>query len=392
MTGDGGLWLAGVCLFFVGCGTANDGASAPPGGGGLGGTAATSGAGTGGTGVTGGVTSASGGTAGIGGGTSAGGASVSDQSPRSACRAYIDAVCRRRAVCNGRSPDETCAGYGDDYPCPDYFFSAGSAHTPAQMLDCAKQLATLSCGIALQGTPPCSTPGTRAPGEKCLYGSQCSTLGCSVSFRGGVCGTCLPFLPPGAPCNVRDGVCPVDLVCLGGTCQQAPDVAPITIPGPGMPCTNSCTAGYACSAGKTCAPLPSAGQPCSLLTDCSSDTYCAKDKVCTPRPGAGAACVVDVNNNPQCATNTDCAGNVCTARAPLGAPCGRPGSGTSLCVTGATCMETATAGSFLCRTLRETGESCTNPNDACAPGTACTGGKCVTTGANAGIYDQVCGP
>jgi hypothetical protein len=64
----------------------------------------------------------------------------------------------------------------------------------------------------------------------------------------------------------------------------------------------------------------------------------------------------------------------------------------STCVAGATCLETATKGSFLCRAWRETGEPCTGPNDACAPGTTCTGGKCTTTGMNAGVYEQVCGP
>lgn len=396
MVGDGGRWLLGVCALLVGCSAGNDGTSSFSGAGGLGGTMGMSGAGGGGATNAGGATSNGDGTGGVGGVSSSGGTAgaAADQSPRSACRAYIDAVCRRRAVCQGNSPDQVCAGFADDFPCPDYFFSADAAHGPAQMFDCAAQVATLSCGMALLGTPPCSTPGTRAPGEKCLYGSQCSTLGCSVSYREGVCGTCLPFLAPGAPCNTRDGVCPVDLVCYNGSCQKAPDLAPVAVPGPGLPCTGSCAAGYACSSGKTCAPLPPAGQPCSLLGDCSADAYCTTGSVCAPRPGPGAPCVMDFLNYPQCAANTYCAApsNICSSRAPLGAPCTPLGSGTSTCVTGATCVETATKGTYSCRTSRETGESCTSPTDVCATGTTCTGGKCTTTGMNAGIYEQVCGP
>src|SRR5450432_3872494 len=204
------VWLSGVVLGWVavlatlGCGSSSQGSS-PSGAGQAGASGAQ--AMSGGAGLSAGGSAAMSGGAGGSAGTSAGAGGsagsglVLGDSKTEACIAYALAECMRQGECEGFTPSEAgClpASFG----CPDILFSAGSTRTVASLKACTPAFATFPCAEVNVGKlPDCATPGTRALGAPCDFGTQCATLECNFSANG-PCGMCGKVGELGDDCSV----------------------------------------------------------------------------------------------------------------------------------------------------------------------------------------------
>jgi hypothetical protein len=387
-------------LLGVACG--EDQAQGPPpaagataGSSGIAGTAGSAGSSMGGTTSDGGgsagtgASSGSGGSSGTGASSGSGGTIGSDASPRAACRHYLETACRRIAECDGTTVLSSCLGAMDR--CPDYSFSPGSTRTVASLIACAEQWTTFDCTQATNGgSPPCATPGTRQTGETCAFASQCQSQRCGTIAGVSSCGTCKAPVPDGSPCSELSD-CALGHVCSAGVCGTPAPRPPRPPPAAaGAPCTGRCVEGYACGpdavAEPRCVPLPGPGSPC-IQERCREGAYCSfATRQCLTEPGVGEPCGQGTSGAVVCVRGARCGADasnnpVCLARTPIGSVCEYKG----YCVEGAECLGNGS----VCLRIREEGETCSDANDHCTEGTACTNGRCVASG-NLGLFESLC--
>lgn len=327
------------------------------------------------------------------GNAGAGGAPSSGATPLlDACVAYMRAQCHRRVECK-----ELLSDCSDSYVqmCPDFGFSPGSTRTAANMLACATDWSTFSCDQLLLGyAPACALPGTRAPGEACVYGSQCTSGYCDAEQD--ACGVCVGTLTAGAACNTSDRThaCPDGYGCESngtGTVCTARTPTPVKIDQPGDPCTagSGCSGALECfldaSGTNHCGDIPTAGQQCArTFSDeqpylCSNGLACSAG-VCEPGPVAGEPCAA----GQRCGIDAKCdssAGGLgtCIPKSAPGEQCTIPldclSGSTCACVSGTACA------SHVCMTKLAEGAACGQPNATCPPNTQCTGGVCTRSDA-----------
>jgi hypothetical protein len=385
--------LAFAFVGFTACGSSNEEPPADAGqagsGSSSGGNSSTSG------GVTGAPTTA-------GSSASAGAGALGSAPLRDACRLYVRAYCNRSASCGGYATAETCYQVSVG-ACPDLLASPGSTRTAASLTACAAEIEAFPCDDWIRGfLPACSTPGTRAGGEPCIYPAQCQSLSCNRPHTSSCDGFCLQLLAPGAVCEGTTDVCPPGQYCTGGICTDSPPPAeptprPVTpILAEGETCsTQTCARGLFCAglatAGNgTCTRLPATGLGCADVvgaTRCRDTDYCSETEICTPLPAAGEPCASDIASL-RCKLGTYCesAGpnaNTCQPRGALGELC----DSNFFALDRSTCNEPlvcrcanprCTEG--FCANLRREGDPCTD-TDACEGGTVCESGQCRPTDA-----------
>lgn len=371
------------------------------------------------------------------GGSSAGGASggtlALGDSLAEGCIAYASAVCLRDAECSGYS-GAFCSDVTSD--CPDLIASPGATRTAAGLKACAEAYRALPCDqVNLGVLPDCVTPGLRAPGEACIYPSQCSSLRCESPDEMG-CGKCALEVGAGASCTAENVVCSYPSQCVNGVCGGS--VVPA---GPNQPCSgsSSCEADYYCAAAgdpAVCTPLPSVDQPCGNGYLCAAQTYCAQTLTCRPNPGLGEACGVREAFMPSgysCAAGLICSGadpdrnelGTCVPLPQVGEPCiippqarvegcasglrcdfrasppvcAAPSKAGSACLASYECEAGLGCSCALhgceqatCAKLRYRGETC-DPADLashCHPAFDCKDGTC-TPGETRGVFAKACG-
>jgi hypothetical protein len=306
-----------------------------------------------------------------GAGDAGGGAS---DNMASACAEYAIASCERDQECGGRDP-QVCLF--STPRCPDVVFSPGSTRTVAGLKACAKTYKTFDCDALARGeVPDCVSPGTRKPGESCLFSAQCASLACESDGSGG-CGVCVARAKRGESCSAPNTACAYGLSCSGGVCVINGD-APASV-GDACASDKDCTGLDCSSSDGTCHARPTLGMSCAEHLHCAENSYCAQEThVCEALPSAGSPCGYDaatlVHN--LCATNAECyplaatAGYECTPLRAIGQPClidqnSQMGYG---CASGAYCDQTAAAPT--CRAVLGAGMACTEFGQ-CATGLDC---------------------
>jgi len=360
-------WLFAACVILPAChesSGATDASSATAGnvGGGRGGTGGGSGTATGG-----GAGHSSQGDAGSG---------QSGMTQTEACQAAVTAQCERSAFCLGNQamlPD--CLRITK--ACPDYYFSADSTRTIAEVAACLDTLATAPCtDVVANLYPSCLSRGKRSEGAACAFPSQCQSGVCS---GGSACSTCRANVAPGQSCSTA--ACQEGSFCDRNTWTCLENSA-LTHATQGQPCSLSikplvgcggdlfCLQGSAAGAGTTCMPAPGAGQPCGSGVPGGS-TVCAKGTACNSQSntcallgacGAGAPC----GDASYCKAD----GQTCAARASVGEACGDPIS-SSL----APCLAPAICSSGRCSLMGGKGDTC-DATHACDRFLSCVGGTC----------------
>ncbi len=363
-----GVLSLSICL--AACGS--DGASSSNGAATTGGKAGASAGGS----TSGGAASTnagSGGTA-VGGQGGGQGGAITASNEFEACAAYTLAVCQRDVECGYFA--DPCDSEELAMNCPDQYFSDGSTRTVEGLVACAEEWRTHPCDQVLLGVPPdCVLPGTRAPGEACVFGSQCQTLVCggtSLDADHPQCFTCLRNYGSDEDCTVGGAVCPI-----GQNCDQTskrcavPTTAPepIDIPGLNEECGSYCADSLLCLAGfgelvGTCQPaLPESGEACVYAPGypealCAQGLSCNDDDQCVALPAAGTLCSIDDGGTGHCAEGAYCAYAMQCATPPsAGQPCGNDQDGHALaCAAGSYCK--GPGGESTCTALPEAGEPC----------------------------------
>jgi hypothetical protein len=232
----------------------------------------------------------------------------------------------------------------------------------AQYDACAQNLDPNVCG-----GPQCAPRGTLAAGAACTDGAQCASGMCGASrivapTSEQTCGTCLALVEQGASCGPS---APCDayanLYCdtASGTCQP--------VAGLGA----SCAKGEACDGelycdGQTCQPLPEKGQPC---TDRCTAAYACIGGVCGDRVAAGGACP----HGDDCELGLSCdpETHVCNASVGEGAACGGPEAHFALCAAGLVCTS-----DDICEAPKPQGAPCVAGQLECATDLVCANGRC----------------
>jgi hypothetical protein len=320
----------------------------------------------------------------------------------SACVTYARTQCQRRFVdCGERSSaEQPCSASLDR--CPDLSFSAGSTWTVESLLSCAEEWKTFSCDDIRQNKrPSCAQiKGTRQLEEPCLFPNQCASGSCTKLKKDGTgvsgyanCNVCGSLSALAGPCNVPGYDCALDLTCnstqtcvkkasigiVGATCDDD-----TTCGGYGVSCRKDPADGV-----KRCLTWPVAGESCADGF-CSDGYYCSDAKVCVSAPALGEAC--RVKGPAQCAPGLVCSSYfdvqsyVCIAPRKLGEAClgddvWRAPRGN--CEVGLRCdcgELSCDLKSGICRQARGQGETCTDQNSMCVPGTTCIDGTCVALG------------
>jgi hypothetical protein len=225
-----------------------------------------------------------------------------------------------------------------------------SVLTPSWFNACSASLTTSANACASGPVPmniptpndPCAVVGPISGGKACGLNDQCET---DVCYRtgGGLCGTCLPGVGLGQPCNPLATVCTRGLVCgsksscvtlvgvnahcdLGATsaCVAGTDCVigdagatsgtcltegtlgnPCDPGGVGAPKCNI-PWGYYCDATRHCAAITyvETSQPCAALgTVCTNGAACVKG-TCQPSIPVGDACTLA--GNPGCVAPAQC--------------------------------------------------------------------------------------
>jgi len=310
-------------------------------------------------------------------------------SARAACQLYIEQLCERWQACV-QSDVSSCLNRVQY--CPDVLFSTGSTRTPAQVAECAQRWSSLSCGEVNAGAIDCTTAGTRAVGEPCLYASQCSSQVCS-NAGGASCGVCQATAAEGQACSATEP-CAIRLVCSGGICSKPPVVAEEGRFAAGEACSEArgCVKDFACrptdpaiATSRRCIALPGLDEPC-WAGKCSAGHYCASSNLCTLRPATGQPCASDeASGEPDCAAEAYCSGALCVARATAGSPCR-----SSECGVGLACLEPQPSGIGTCLRVQSEGASCSAPFERCARATECKAGRCEAV-ASLGLFQSTCG-
>jgi hypothetical protein len=351
--------------------------------------------------------------------------------------AYVFESCRRQAECAG-GPATSCLEL--TFRCPDIAASVGSTRTAESLRACAEEYAAFPCEKVNAGEiPSCVTPGTKQPGEPCLFNSQCLSLACSA--QDGQCGACASLVGENEDCSGMGVACELGLVCdeSSQTCEKPVITAPEELAEAGESCISKtdCSDNLYCDATNRCVPYPALGMSCAGPRSCdfTEDSYCELDGLtCKAPPALGQPCGVDgfTGTAGACADNTRChktsaAVGICEALAPVGSPCfvdpETQGADPYSCVEDAYCNgqvspalctarldagESCAAGgacksglSCLCESndpacptkvcgrLKIDSQSCSAPGDVCHPGFSCDGGVCVPVDSQ-GLYDAAC--
>ena len=384
-----GLGAAVFIVALVGCGESDR--ASPPTSELVGGQS-----GAGGSGATGGAAPNAGAGPVGGAGTGTGGSSVQSDTLLAACTAYTRAQCQRLYDCRMTAEVESCVA--NVTSCPDYLFSPGSTRTREGTLACAEAWRVFPCGdLSMDKAPSCATPGTRQPGEKCLYDQQCASGYCIA--RSSSCGVCGSLASPGGACDFSMNICPDGQSCSNGTCVAYPGPRSPTPVAAGEQCDlfGICPSGYSCivdpvtNLGRCSQPL-AAGAPCrpgfsAFDKVCADGFYCSSSNVCAPVPAAGQPCTGT------CQDGAYCDNGSCQPRRDVGATCLTPRDLLqSSCRSGLTCFcndDTCNLGT--CRQRYEEGAGCGDSNGQCVPGTSCVNGRCVATDAIT-KFAAVCGP
>ncbi len=384
-----GIVGASFMLAFVAC----KGSSATPGDGGdasAGGDASPSDAAAE-AGDAGGSGGSGGGGGGAGGARAPGTGGTAD-AQYAACVTYFRAECNRRNVCAGLAEvADPCPTVTDG--CPGAEFAPGTPRTVESLLACAEDWKTFPCAdVAAVKFPACSgVAGTLPDGSPCTASIQCRGTVCvnaNDSSHPG-CGTCQTRLASGAPCSA-DSTCPYDEMCNGVCTTRAIPPYVGQSCGPDVSCGTAlvCTAG---AAGMTCQlpALPKVGASCATTLACDG-AVCSPAKTCVAFPTMGMPCQATVQvGGLLCATPL-----VCDRNAPAGPTCiAPPGPGTACtpipggtatqlnCAEGLVCGCAGLSCSVgTCRRRRQLGDTCTDANDLCVPGTLCASGVCVASG------------
>jgi hypothetical protein len=333
---------------------------------------------------------------------SSGAGAIGSAPLRDACRLYVRAYCSRTVSC-GRDTMTVEACYqrsADD--CPDLLAGPGSTRTVESLTECAAEIDAFPCADWVRGfLPACSTPGTRAAGEPCVYPAQCQSLSCyrpDARLNNSSCGgRCQRLLAPGAVCDDTTGVCPAGQQCTDGICTDyappaEPDPRPVTpMIGEGEICTaQTCGSGLFCAglataSDGTCTRLPATGLSCAgvlVARRCRDTDYCSETEICTPLPAAGEPCATDLNSI-RCKLGTYCESegpnaNTCQPRGALGQACIPDFFGLyrSNCDDPLVCRcADPRCETGLCANLRREGDPCADA-DICEGGTVCELGQC----------------
>jgi hypothetical protein len=393
-------------LLAVGIGACGGGSDSDPsadsaGGGPTGGSGANGGSPSGGAGNRGG---AEGGEAGTEGGS--GGLAPVANSMLSACRAYLNATCERRHQCGMLNDPLSCStAFGE--ACPDYLFGPGSTRTVEGTFACAEELLTFDCDLLAAGfAPDCSTPGTRAPGERCFSPIQCASHSCSGNVSG--CGECVMRVGPGDSCG-SDRECPVGYAC--GAERLCIEYVPERLDPPqdravGETCATNdrCPDGYLCllfegAETRVCAVLPAEGEPCALgviaSIRCQAEYYCdPESQLCEAAPTTGEECgyfpagLVPCGPGNACFTEGEEGLGVCVAEGGVGDPCPEDGMVSATlanCQSGLVCNDDA-----ICVTLLREGAACGGALEVCEPATDCIDSVC-TASDEFRQFEETCG-
>ena len=299
------------------------------------------------------------------------------------CTNAIEVQCERRVVCEADSLS-SCLSFAS--LCPDYYFSAGSTRTLAQVTSCLGALAARTCtDLALGVFPSCFVQGSRPTGAGCAYPSQCQSGVCGSSMTCGTCGT--GGNPIGAACGLGNG-CQSGTFCHAGICT---DASTIKYASEGQSCDLGSTPVIGCvgnlicqptsgsSSAGTCVAAPGAGHACATVGP--SANVCASGTVCSDI--TGGTCQVQGACGPgaPCDSASYCkavdGGVACVAKATVGQPCGDPKT-TSLppCLSPATCL----AATGTCVLPGAGGATC-NVTRPCAEPLVCVAGTCQPLGA-----------
>lgn len=372
------VWLSAL----VACGNSAQPASgnAESGGPGGGNSGAGPGAGAGGVNA-GGSSGSSGGVAGTGGGNAAGSAATDPKTKGEACVFYARHFCKQRAKCEGKT--DACASVGAS--CPDLLFSEGSTRTIESVVACGRQWDVFPCAQMAAGQQPaCVTPGTRQPGEACVFPTQCSTLSCSAT--GTSCGVCQVNAADGENCSSTRG-------CSGfrGCDRQTRHCAPLTglaaQVGEGCP-TGDCVVGAYCSAtaGKLCRPLPGLGEACpDTVCDPQKALYCATDNTCQALPGDGQPCATTSAQKVVCVPEAVCDGGDVRGQTCVAVPVSKKGD---TCLPNTLCGGELLCSGGVCSTYADPGEPCSDGSTVCRPGSQCDGTLCQAE--HQGIFERTC--
>ena len=279
-----------------------------------------------------------GGAGGAGGGASGGGGQGGSGPPtfEASCTTFAETGCAAVEQC---MPLVFATMLGGDLGCPGRArvwgltgrSGPGLATTPAfgAVGVAAVGSATASCSDVIryvlgQWSPAvCRVPGTRADGEPCADGRQCSGGGCQV-LAGETCGTCFTLAAEGGVCTLPTD-CAAGLTCTNGACTPLLDL--------GSTCTTTadCYADLFCSGG-TCALRAALGQPCDLASPtCATDLQCTtQNSSCelVPLVAADAACGAVGGQNVACDSGLYCQlaapgdpAGTCVAQVAEGAVC-----------------------------------------------------------------------
>jgi hypothetical protein len=217
----------------------------------------------------------------------------------------------------------------------------GNSRTADDLVKCAQQVGTASCGDLLAGTFPdiCRVkPGKTIDGMPCGSDWQCSSAYCRKTDA--KCGVCGPRAALAADCTVDAG-CVKGLVCANKKCA-APGGPGADCNLPNQPCRNDLYCTTMTGAGK-CAAKLGAGGACmdnSDACDFVKGVICnPANHVCEPISVAkgGEACglgmkTICVGFIAPCSNIL--AGGVCANPAADGATCG----GNAVCVPPAECV------------------------------------------------------
>jgi hypothetical protein len=291
-----------------------------------------------------------------------------------ACADYAQKYCQRLQACapgilaiDGFTSVAECTAYYQP-GCNDALVAPHTGDTAALVQQCGDEVASLSCTDLLQGGafPAACLPrgGTIPNGGSCNSNWQCASARCSepaVFLYGSfACGTCVPAVPLGQPCDpdgLLGSVCADNLVCAVTTAGATTPV-----------CTTSLAVGAAC--------LDTAV--------CPTNAYCdGTTHLCVQLPAVGHTCdptSVYFCDPTKAAAFCDDTTSLCKAItvAKAGDACDGLSDDTSLSCLGV-CGTAADAGQDAglgtCSPFVFEAQPCTAA-DVCVPTTSCTGGVC----------------
>jgi hypothetical protein len=198
----------------------------------------------------------------------------SSVSPTQACADLGSAVCSKVSEC---APTIFTEVYGDVATCSARSASScekalalpDTADTPDFAENCSKAYDSLSCGGALQNTPPvdCTRTqhGTIGDGSPCGAAGECASGVCQIDGTTG-CGVCIEPAASGQPCKSTSD-CQAGLVCALKAAPPNATAACIAPVGNGAACSNAapivpCQSGLICGKNNTCIAPLAAGSAC----------------------------------------------------------------------------------------------------------------------------------